>query len=289
VIAGNAVCLIAPEPWLALLGRTVVGIGSGAGFVAGADYARAASTSPLLQGLYGGATMAGGGLAIAVVPQLDGWRSPYWSALVIAAAVGVVLALAPADRRAPSRRAAVLTDPRLLPLAIVHAATFGLSVVAANWVVTLLTRHGHPEGASAAFGAALLLGGILTRPLGGLALRRRPSSTGRNVVAALLVGGLSVAALALPLPLAALGLAALVAGLAAGVPFAPGFTAAQRLRADAPAAAIGFVNGIAVLTIVLGVPLAGLSFSLPGEGRLGFAAIGALWAAAALAARRAPL
>jgi MFS family permease len=289
VIAGNCLCLLGPEPWLALIGRMVVGIGSGAGFVAGADYARAASPSPLLQGLYGGSTMAGGGLAIAIVPQLDGWRSPYWSALAIATAVGVLLVLAPADHRGPAARAAVLTDRRLLPLAIVHAATFGLSVVAAAWVVTLLTRHDHSEGASAVFGAALLLGGILTRPLGGLALRWRPSRTRRNVVVALLVGGTSVAALALPLPLAVLGVWALVAGLAAGVPFAPGFTAAQRLRPDAPGAAIGFVNGVAVLTILVGVPLAGLAFSLPGDGRLAFAAIGALWAAAALAARRAPL
>jgi MFS family permease len=289
VIAGNGLCLLAPEPWLALVGRTIVGIGSGAGFVAGADYARAAAASPLLQGLYGGATMAGGGLAIAIVPLLDGWRSPYWSALAIALAVGALLLLAPADRRAPVPRAAVLTDRRLLPLAVVHAATFGLSVVAANWVVTLLTRHDQPETASAVLGAFLLLGGIVTRPLGGLALRRRPARTRRYVVVALLVGGCAVAALALPLPLALAGVAAVVAGLAAGIPFAPGFTAAQRLRPDAPGAAIGFVNGVAVLTILIGVPLAGLAFSLPGDGRAAFAAIGALWAAAALAARRAPL
>lgn len=287
VVAGNLVCLAAPEPWLALVGRAIVGVGSGAGFVAGADYARATSASPLLQGLYGGSTMAGGGLAIAIVPQLEAWRAPYSTALAIALVVGLVLLLAPADRREPAARTAVLADRRLLPLAVMHAATFGLSVVAANWVVTLLTRHGHPEAESAVLGALILLAGILSRPLGGLAVRRHPESARRFTTAAILVGGAAAAVLALPVSLAALGFAALIAGLAAGLPFATVFTAAQRLRPDAPGAAIGFVNAVAVLTIVVGTPLAGLAFSLPGDGRIAFVTIGVLWAAAALAAARA--
>jgi dipeptidyl aminopeptidase/acylaminoacyl peptidase len=40
------------------------------------------------------------------------------------------------------------------------------------------------------------------------------------------------------------------------------------LRRDAPAAAIGVVNGTATLVIVVGTPLLGLTFSLPGGGRL---------------------
>jgi MFS family permease len=292
VVVGNIICLATPEPAVALLGRAIVGIGSGAGFVAGSDYARAASASPLLQGLYGGSTMAGGGLAIAVVPQLDGWlgwRAPYWSALAIGLTLVVVLALAPADTRTPTARANVLADRRLLPLAVIHGATFGLSVVAANWVVDLLTSHGHEESVSAILGSFLLLAGVLTRPLGGLALRRRPQLARRNVAVALLVGGAAAATLALPLPLALLGLAALIAGLSAGVPFAAVFVGAQRLRPDAPGAAVGFVNAGAILTVVVGTPLAGLAFSLPGEGRLAFAAIGALWAASVLALRRSPV
>jgi hypothetical protein len=54
-----------------------------------------------------------------------------------------------------------------------------------------------------------------------------------------------------------------VLGLAVGVPFAAVMGAAQRLRPDAPAAAIGLVNGVAVLTILVGTPLAGLAFELP--------------------------
>jgi predicted MFS family arabinose efflux permease len=61
------------------------------------------------------------------------------------------------------------------------------------------------------------------------------------------------------------------------------------VRPDAPAAAVALVNACAILTIVVGTPLAGLTFELPSDGRLAFAAIAALSALAALALRRARL
>jgi MFS family permease len=293
VLVGNAVCLAAPTPALALAGRAIVGIGSGGGFVAGVEYMRSAHPSPFLQGLYGGATMGGGGLAIAIVPQLEswlGWRNPYWTAMAIAAAVGAVLLAAPQDVRDGATFGRTLAvDRRLAALGSIHAATFGLSVVAADWAVELLTHHGHGKRVSAIVGALFLLAGIVTRPLGGYLVRRRPDRARVAVALALTVGAGSTAVLALPLPLAVLALAALGAGLSAGLPLAAVFSAAQRARADAPAAAVGFVNGGAVLTIVAGIPLVGLTFSLPGDGRIGFAAIAALWAAALLAVRPARL
>lgn len=65
--------------------------------------------------------------------------------------------------------------------------------------------------------------------------------------------------------------------------------ASSRLEArrGKPAAAVGFVNGCAVLVILVCAPLVGLTFWLPGDGRLGFVAIGLLWATALLAVRRA--
>ncbi len=84
-------------------------------------------------------------------------------------------------------------------------------------------------------------------------------------------------------------LGALVLGLLAGLPFAVTFAAAQRIRPDAPGAAIALVNACGVLTILVGTPLAGLAFDLPGDGRLAFAAIAALSAAALPVVRRAAL
>lgn len=283
VVAGNLVLLATPDPALAVVARAVVGLGSGAGFVAGADYMRSASSSPLLQGVYGGSTMAGGGLAIAVVPQLEpwlGWRAPYWSALAVAVLTALVLAASQLDLVAQSHKVRLLADRRLVRLGLLHGATFGLSVVAANWVVPLLERQGHPRGAAAALGSLLLLAGIATRPLGGLVVGRRAP-----LAAALVAGAAGFAVLALPLPLALLGLAAGVAGLAAGLPFAAVFSGAQAARPDAPGAAVGFVNVWAIAAIVAGTPLLGLTFSLPGDGRIGFACLAVLWAGALFAIR----
>ena len=72
-------------------------------------------------------------------------------------------------------------------------------------------------------------------------------------------------------------------GLAAGIPFAAAFSGAQVIRPDAPGAAIGFINSCATLLVAAGAPLVGLTFSLPGHGRIGFAAIAGLWALATLA------
>jgi predicted cobalt transporter CbtA len=71
-----------------------------------------------------------------------------------------------------------------------------------------------------------------------------------------------------------------VIGVAAGIPFAPAFTGAAVLRPDAPAAAVGFVNGSAGAAILVLTPLLGLAFSLPGEGRIGFVVAAGLWLAA---------
>ena len=90
----------------------------------------------------------------------------------------------------------------------------------------------------------------------------------------------------MPLPIAGLVVAAAVVGLASGLPFAMAFTGAATARPDAPGAAVGFVNGWAALAIVAGAPLVGLTFSLPGDGRLGFVAVGLLAMLAALATPR---
>ena len=92
-------------------------------------------------------------------------------------------------------------------------------------------------------------------------------------------GAVAVLAIAKPLPLAIT--AAAVVGFAAGLPFASCFAAAARLVPDAPCAATGMVNMFAAATILVGTPLVGLTFSLPGDGRIGFFVLAALWAATA--------
>jgi MFS family permease len=293
ILAGNVLALAALSFPLALAGRLVTGVGTGLGFVAGSDYVRAATTSPTAQGLYGGAAVGGGGVALAIVPLLAGWRAPYASAAVVAAAFAGVLAAAPADERrdrptAAAAAAPVVGDRRLYPLAALHTSSFALSVIAGNWIVDLLDDHGHSRRLAGAVGALILLLGLLTRPLGGWIVRRSPSGGRAALVGGTVAGAAGLAVLAAPAPLPLLIAASAVAGLAAGIPFAAAFAGAQRLRPDAPAAAVGFVNAVATLAIVAGAPLIGLTFSLPGDGRIGFAVLAALWLAALPAVRYIP-
>jgi MFS family permease len=294
VVAGNAIALTAPTLGVGLAARTVMGLGTGVGFVAGIDLVRSGAGGPFWQGAYGGATMAAGGLALMIVPQLVGelgWRAPYWTGLALAAAA--ILPVLGARRSPPSRvpgapaspGLSVLGDRRLWPLGGVQMATFGLSVVAGNWIVTLLEREGHGRSIAGVVGGLVLFAGIITRPVGGLVMRRAPDRAFMLVAVSLVAGSTGVLVLATAPPLWLAAIAALVVGLAAGFPFAPVFDTTARLRPDAPAAAIGFVNGCAVLVILICTPLAGLAFDLPGDGRLAFLAIGVGWAAALLAVR----
>jgi MFS family permease len=292
VAAGNAIALASPSLGLGLGARLLMGLGTGAGFVAGIDLVRAGRGGPFWQGAYGGATMAAGGLALMVVPQLVGslgWRAPYWTGLALALA-GALPVLA--ARRTPvgghahdpeAPRRSVFRDRRLWPPAAVQTATFGLAVVAGNWVVTLLEHDGHGRSISGVVGGLVLFAGVVTRPAGGLAVRRLRARTWTFVAAALCIGSVAILVLASSPPLWLAALAALAAGLAAGFPFASVFDLTLRLRPDAPAAAVGLVNGSAVLVILVGTPIAGLAFSLPGDGRLAFLGIGLAWASALVA------
>ena len=292
IVAGNAVSLPAPQAWLGFLGRAVVGVGTGLAFVGGSDYIRARGGSPFVQGIYGGGSVLAPGIAVALIPLLTGhigWRAPYLSAIAVGAVCIALLALAPPTdrvaRHAGDRpRAEFFRDRLLYRLAAIHAMSFGFSVVAGNTVVTLLEHHGHSKRSAAIAGSLTLLLGFFTRIAGGPLLRRRDAS--RWVAGSLLLGGLGAALLALPLPYAALAVAAAVVGLAAGVPFAMAFTGAAAARPDAPGAAVGFINAWAALFIVAGTPLVGLTFSLPGDGRIGFALLGLLAALASFATPR---
>jgi len=273
---------------IALLGRAVVGIGSGAGFVAGLDLVRAGGGGNVLQGFYGGATMVGGGLALMIVPGLTdaaGWRAAYWSAALLAVAAIVPTLAATGLPSVGHSGSWVLRDRTLLPIGVLQAATFGLAVVAGNWAVPLLERQGASPAVAGLAGGLVLSIGIVTRPAGGLIARR---VGGRSLVALALIGASAGAALLSldgPFGLAVAG--ALVLGLAAGLPFAVIFAAAQRARPDAPASAIALVNACGILTILVGTPLAGLTFELPSDGRLAFAVIAVLSALALLALRAA--
>jgi MFS family permease len=286
----NAIALVAPEPALALLSRCLVGIGTGLAFMAGVAYVRESGGSSFAQGLFGGIGLASSGLALAIVSQLDGelgWRAPYWTAIAVSGAAFILLAISPRSpkRAGPERPqgvpAGILTDSRLYRLAALYAGSFGLSVVVANWVVELLHRNsGLDKSTAGVIGGLTLLLGIFTRPLGGWILRERPLNTRPAIGMSLVAGAVGAVLLAAAEPTAVAVVGAVLIGLAAGLPFAPAFTGASLVRPDAPTASVGLVNAAASLVAITLTPLVGLTFALPGDGRIGFIAIAALWLAA---------
>lgn len=279
VAVASAAALSWREAWFAIAMRLVAGFGTAASFVGGSDYVRATSGSPVAQGLYGAVSMAGGGLAVGLLPLWASWRTPFVAAAVVAAIGAVVVLFAPhAPRSVHAPQRTTVRDPHLLPLGAWHAASFGLSVVLGNWTVTLLHRAGGVSEATAGLAGGLILFlGVISRPAGGR-LVDRPALVRASFVASAF--GTVLLAAATPFALAVVG--AVVVGLAAGIPFAPSFSGAARVRPDAPGAAVGFVNMIAAVTILVGTPLLGLTFSLPGNGRIGFAAVVALCLATVL-------
>ena len=288
-VAGDALLVLGPWFPLALLGRAVVGLGSGAGFVAGLDLVRAGGGGHVWRGVYGGATMVGAGVALMVLPELTNatsWRAPYWTSLALALLAAVpTLAAGNLPRIGhASERVAGLRD--LVPLGLLQAATFGIAVVAGNWAVPLLERHGAGAAVAGLAAGLILSAGIVTRPAGGMLTATRPRAV---VLAGLLGVSVGALVLALPLPLGLQTLGALLFGLAAGLPFAVVFAAAQRLHPEAPGTAVGVVNGVSILLILVATPVAGLAFGLPGDGRLAFAGMAALAGSAVLLLRRAPL
>ncbi|MBA3260997.1 MAG: hypothetical protein H0T69_00690 [Thermoleophilaceae bacterium] len=157
-------------------------------------------------------------------------------------------------------------------------------------MVELLQRHSElSDGAAGVVGGLTLLLVVVSRPLVGCILAAHPQRIRLALAGSIVAGAAGTLALvaAEPAWLAVLG--ALLVGFGAGIPFSPAFTAAARIRPDAPAASVGLVNTAANFAVLVGTPLVGLSFSVGGEGRLGFAAIAVLWlgALAVLPSRRA--
>ena len=287
-LIANAALMLPTSPVPALALRGVAGLGVGLGFLSGAIYAQsgAGQAQALAGGIYGGVSLGAGGLALAVVPQLVtplGWRAPYASAAVVAALTTPLVAVGPptpghgGGTRGP-RLAALMADPQLARLGVVSTVSFGISVILGAWVVTLLERHaGLRAGPAGAVGSLILLLGIVGRPAGGMFVRAHPHLARPMLAASFLAGTLGIVVLFLVPGTALDAAAAALIGVAAGLPFGVTLAGATRARPDAPGAAVGAMNIYPVLAIVCGAPLVGLTFSLTGRGRIGFAVLAAAW------------
>lgn len=292
-LVGNLALMLPTSAIPALAFRWVAGLGVGLGFLSGAIYAQsgAGQAQALAGGIYGGVSLGGGGLALAIVPQLVGplgWRAPYASAAVVAAVAIPLVAAGPrtsghgGSAEGP-RLAALMADPQLARLGVLSTVSFGFSVILGAWVVTLLERHdGLRAGPAGAIGSLILLLAIVGRPAGGMLVRSHRNLTRPMLAASFLAGSLGTVVLFVAPGSAGDAAAAALIGLAAGIPFGVTIAGATRAWPQAAGAAVGAMNIYPVLAIVCGAPLVGLTFSLTGRGRIGFAVIAALWSSAIL-------
>jgi cyanate permease len=289
----NALALITAEPWLAFATRTALGVGTGLAFMAGMEYSRQTSGSPFVLGIFGGSTGLGGGLAVAIVPQVDHaihWRAPFATVAALAVVALAVLVVGPPDspvRRSvglpPGAAGAVLRDRRVWRLGLMMAAPSGMSLVIGTWVVTLLVKAGgYSTREAGLIGSLVLVAGTLTRPVSGWVMRSHPQRMRAVIVGSAVVGVAGTLALSEARQLALVIVGSLLVGLCSGLPFAYGYTMAPRIRPDGPAVAAAMVNACGLTLIVVSIPLVGLTFSLPWHGRIGFLAAAGLWAASIL-------
>jgi MFS family permease len=278
--AGSALASIAPQAGLVLAGRGLTGAGTGLAYVATVAWLRGAGAQA--QGLIGGAALAGAGLAVALVPRLEGplgWRAPFVPELVLAGAAAALALLAPAAARAaPARRvplAGLLAQPLVWRYGAMASFSFGASFAAAAWIVPLFTQaDGFSAAAGAMAGSLILFGGIVTRPLGGALVRRRPGSAPAIMAGSIVAGSAAVLVLAADLGPAASTAAALAVGLSAGLPYGATTAGAMAAFPDEPGEAVAVTIAMSVYFGVAVVFLLGLAFGA-GEGPLGFAILAA--------------
>ena len=177
----------------------------------------------------------------------------------------------------------MLLAPQLWLLGLMQMASFGMAIVVGAWIVTSLERTLQVPAAKAGLiGSFVLLLGIVMRPLGG-ALR---SSMGMRALlrASFLANAAGCFILApgrnaLPLAVAAV----LLIGSGCGLPYAALFTRAASLFPSRAAAAMGLVNMLGILMILVGAPLVGHMVDWTGTFRSSFLALGCFSLAACVA------
>lgn len=269
--------------WQLLLWKAVAGIGTGACFTAGARYVVGRFEGRdlhLAQGLYGGSVVLGSGFVLFAVPVLLnalGWRGAFIACAVVALlALALWMALAPAPRRLahpPGSFFAMARRRELWALGLIQMASFGIVIVVGSWITTSLRADfGFSLRTAGLMGSAVLLLGILSRPLGGILAHR--IAPARLVAGSLLLNAAGCAVLAWSGSPAASAAGIVALGFGCGLPYAGVFNRAAALFPGRAGAAMGFVNMIGIVMILAGAPLVGRLADLTGHFQTSFYALG---------------
>ena len=284
VAVGNFAIAFAGAYWHLLFWKIFVGFGTGMSFTAGARYivqVFSGKALHLAQGMFGGSIVLGSGFVIFAVPQLlgaFGWRGAFLGSTAVAAAVWVYWLIAAPKPEQNLKHTATIAEMvrhgELWLLGLLQMASFGLVIVVGAWITTLLkNEYKMPIRTAGILGSLVLLLGIVTRPIGGWLIHRMKIMT--LVRAALLLNAAACALLAWGQSIELTMVAIVALGAGCGAPYAAIFTRAAALYPGRAGAAMGLVNMVGILMILVGAPAVGYLADWTGEFRTSFLALGA--------------
>lgn len=279
VCAGSFGIAFAHAFWQLLFWKAFTGIGTGVCFAAGARYIVSCFEGPArhtAQGLFGGSVLLGSGFVIFGIPWIlsaFGWRGAFLACTAIGLLVLIGWLIWAPRPEHPVASTGSLSDVvysrQLWLLGLMQVATFGVVMVSGAWITTWLNSSFHlPLKTAGLLGSAVLLLGIVSRPLGGRAGRTAPTYRILRIALPVSLCACCVLGDGRSLPLAILAIAAL--GLSCGYPYAAIFNRAAALFPAHAGAAMGFVNMLGISMVLVGAPLVGYLVDFSGSFRIAF-------------------
>ena len=292
VCVGNFAIAFSTAYWHLLFWKVFAGLGTGSCFVAGARYVAGSFSGRMLnlaQGLYGGSILLGSGFVIFGVSRsaaVFDWRGAFVVTAGVAAVswiLWVIVAPSPPFRSQPAGSfRGLLSDFQLWLLGIVQMASFGLVIVVSAWITVFLRKDlFFSQSRAGLLGSIALLLGIVMRPLGGVMVHRLgvkqlfQFSLGLNIIGCLLLAHTDGS-------LGRVMAAIVLLGIGGGLPYAALFVRAAALYPGRAGAAMGLVNMLGIVMILVAPPLIGQMVEWTGSFQAGFLAL-SLFSLAAVA------
>ncbi|MDI1317052.1 MFS transporter [Flavobacterium sp.] len=269
-----------------LLWKFLIGFGTGSSFVSGARYIYQSTSTEklaLYQGYYGASVLLGSGFVIFAVPQIanlfNGWSAAFISTAFIAfLAFIVVLFIAPTPfvkQHPHSSLLKMLSNSQLYLLGIIQMASFGLVIVIGSWITEMLKENFEFSNKLVIpFVASLiLLLGIFSRPLGGKLVLK--IGVRKLIIFSLLLNATACFILSYFSKILVLDIIAiLLLGIGCGLPYAGLFNRAAAMFPGRAGAAMGLVNMLGIIFILIGAPLVGKIADFSGSFSAAFVTLG---------------
>ena len=237
----------------------------------------------IYQGYYGASVLLGSGFVIFAVPQIarsyENWAPAFISTSAVALLTLItVLFFAPkpfAKEHPHSSLSVMLSNGQLYLLGLVQMASFGLVIVIGSWITEMLKENfTFGNKLLIPFIASLvLLLGIFTRPWGGKLVTQ--IGVRKLLVISLLLNTLGCFILAFINDNLIINIFAIILlGIGCGLPYAGLFNRAALLFPGRAGAAMGLVNMLGIVFILVAAPLVGKITDFTGSFSSAFLSLG---------------